>query len=81
MPEKYDYSYLRGFIREYFGSIENYAKFLGIGTTSLNSRLACKLPFRQTEIDATARYGNLSGDDIMRFFFTKKIRKSYKGGT
>lgn len=76
MSVKYDYSYLRGFIREHFGSNEHYARFLGIGTTALYSRLACNVPFRQNEIDATAKFGNLSGNDIMRLFFTKRIRKS-----
>lgn len=76
MAVKYDYRYLRGFIKENFGSNDKYAKFLGIGTTALYERLACNIPFRQTEIDVTAKYGGLSGDDLMRLFFTKEIRKS-----
>lgn len=75
MAEQYDYSSLRGFIREKFNTNEKYAKFLGIGTDALYKRLSGKVPFRQTELDATAKYGNLTGDDLMKLFFTKKIRK------
>ena len=76
MAERYDYRALRGFIKENFGSNDKYAKFLNIGTTALYERLACNIPFRQTEIDATVKYGHLSGEDVMRLFFTKEIRKT-----
>lgn len=76
MTFKYDYSYLRGWIKQKFGNNRKYAKFLGIGCTALYDRLAGKTPFRQNEIDATAQYGNLAADDVMRFFFTKQIRKT-----
>lgn len=76
MAERYDYRALRGVIKENFGSNDKYAKFLNIGTTALYERLACNIPFRQTEIDATVKYGHLSGDDVMRLFFTKEIRKT-----
>lgn len=76
MAEKYDYRALRGFIKANFGSNDKYAKFLNIGATALYERLACNIPFRQTEIDATVKYGHLTGDDVMRLFFTKEIRKT-----
>ncbi len=76
MAEKYDYRALRGFIKEYFGSNSEYAKFLKISNTALYERLAGNIPFRQTEIDATARHGDLDGEGVMRLFFTKVVRKS-----
>lgn len=76
MAEKYDYRALRGFIKANFGSNDKYAKFLNIGNTALYERLACNIPFRQTEIDATVKYGHLTGNDVMRLFFTKEIRKT-----
>ncbi|MDY3973482.1 MAG: DUF739 family protein [Veillonella caviae] len=50
MAEKFDYSYLRGFIKEHYGSNSEFARFLGIGTTALYDRLSNKVPFTQTEI-------------------------------
>ncbi len=54
MNERFDYSYLRGFIKEHFGSNSKFAKFLGIGTTALYERLANKVPFTQLEIHKVA---------------------------
>ncbi|MBE6079406.1 MAG: DUF739 family protein [Veillonella sp.] len=54
MDEKFDYSYLRGFIKEHYGSNLEFARFLGIGTTALYERLANKVPFTQTEIHKVA---------------------------
>lgn len=83
MVVKYDYRFLRGFIKENFGSNDKYAKFLGIGTTALYERLACNIPFRQTEIDATAKYGDLTGWNLWCRFMvmhTKQYAAFLMGG-
>jgi len=69
---KYDYSYLRGFIKQHFGRNQDYADYLGISATSLYDRLSNRTPFSQDEIDKTAQFDDLSGDDLMRLFFTKE---------
>lgn len=73
---EYDYAYLRGFIKEQFGSNQNFADFIGIGITALYDRLSGKTAFKQDEIDAVVREYELTGDEIMRIFFTRKIRKT-----
>lgn len=79
LTAEFDYSYLRGFIREHFGSNSEFAQFLGIGTTALYDRLANKTPFTQKEIDKVARTATgkeLSPNEINMLFFTHKIRKT-----
>lgn len=75
---EYDYAYLRGFIKERFGSNQNFADFIGIGVTALYDRLSGKTAFKQDEIDAVVREYGLSGDEIMRIFFTRKARKTVR---
>lgn len=79
LSAEFDYSYLRGFIREHFGSNTKFAQFLGIGTTALYDRLANKTPFTQKEIDKVVRTATgkeLSPNEINMLFFTHKIRKT-----
>ncbi len=79
MAAEFDYSYLRGFIREHFGSNQKFAQFLGIGSTALYDRLANKTPFTQKEIDLVVRKATgkeLSPSEINLLFFTHKIRKT-----
>lgn len=71
MPE-FDYSELRGLIRARFGTQENYAKAIGISTTSLQERLSNKVPFRQTEIIRTKQLLDLSVEKMDEIFFTLK---------
>jgi len=79
LAAEFDYSYLRGFIREHFGSNQKFAQFLGIGSTALYDRLANKTPFTQKEIDLVVRKATgkeLSPSEINLLFFTHKIRKT-----
>ena len=69
---EFDYSELRGIIRAKFGTQENYAKAIGISTTSLHERLSNKVPFRQTEIVRTKQLLNLSVERLAEIFFTVK---------
>jgi len=76
---EFDYTYLRGFIREHFGTIQSFADFLGLGSTSVYERLANNVPFSQAEIDkvgcsATGR--KLTAAEIDMLFFTHKIRRT-----
>lgn len=68
----FNYAYLRGFIKEHFGSNENFAKFLGIGSTALYERLSNKVPFTQYEIVKVARESKqtpLSLEEVNLLFF------------
>lgn len=75
MTVKYDYSKLRGLIKEYFGTIKKFADYLEISETSLNLRLQNKLPFKQDEIYKALIGFDKSGEDIGKIFFANKIWK------
>ncbi|WP_101773919.1 DUF739 family protein [Peptostreptococcus faecalis] len=47
---EYDYSKLRGLIREKCGTQEKFARAIGISGTSLSQRLGNRIPFSQNEI-------------------------------
>jgi hypothetical protein len=73
MNEKFNYSKLRGFIVEHFGTQGAFAKFLGIGTTALVRRMGNKVCFTQREIDKVANEAidrKLSAEEVTDLFFT-----------
>lgn len=70
MP-KYNYSKLRGLIKEHFGNLEDYAHYIGISSTSLNERLNSRLPFKQNEMDRSIKAFKVSSKEIDTIFFCK----------
>ena len=71
----FDYSYLRGFIKEYFKSNLNFADFLGIGTTSLYCKLNGQSQFTQKEISKVifeSRPEILDSNEVIKLFFYPK---------
>lgn len=70
---KFNYSYLRGFIRENFKTLARYADFLGISLTTLHERLNGNTPFTQVDIYRTANFSldrKLTADEVNLLFFT-----------
>ena len=79
MNVEFNYTHLRGFIVEHFKTIDNFAKFLGIGPTALYDRLGNRVPFTQREIDKVANQAidrKLTAEEVSILFFTHKIRKT-----
>lgn len=74
MEEKrvYNYNKLRGLIKEKYGTLQNFAESLGIGTTTLNSRLNSETYFDQAEIERVATLLDLSKVEVDQVFFTSK---------
>lgn len=71
----WDYSKLKGKIKEKFSTQDNFAEALGMSRTSLSQRLNNQLEFSQNEI---ARAMNLLGEDeanMVQFFYTPKVQK------
>lgn len=66
----FNYSKLRGLLKENSMTLADYACVIGISNTSLYDRLANKKAFTQTEIDLTKQKFNLSADQIDLIFFT-----------
>ena len=71
----FDYSKLRGKIKEVFGTQDNFAKALGIGRVSLSQRLNNYSSFSQKEINKAYKLLNLSKEEIPKYFFTTKVQK------
>jgi hypothetical protein len=69
----YDYSKLRGKIREVYKTQSNYAKDLGIGRVSLSKRLNSQLQFSQDEILNSIKLLGLNNKDIPSYFFTVQV--------
>lgn len=69
----FNYSKLRGRIRERFVTEEEFAKAIGIGRTSLSHRLNGKLEFSQKEINQSIKVLGLTEEDIPAYFFTPKV--------
>lgn len=69
----YNYDKLRGLIRQYFTTQAKFAKYLEIGTTTLNSRLNGETFFTQYEIEKSIKAFNLiTTEDIEQTFFAKQ---------
>jgi len=68
----YNYSKLRGLIKQYFDTQAKYAQYLGIGTTTLTSRLSGETFFSQQEIEKSIKAFNLTSQDIELTFFCKE---------
>lgn len=69
MTVKYDYSKLRGLIKEKYGTQNNFAKAIGISNTSLSQRLANKVPFNQIEISKACELFGCTIQESDEIFF------------
>ena len=77
MEEKviYDYSKLRGRIKEYFDTIDNFAEKMGISFTALINKLCNRSPFKQQEITLACTLLEIPDEQIHIYFFTLKVDK------
>lgn len=65
----FNYSKLRGKIREVFKTQEAFASAIGMSTTSLSSKLNNKIEFSQTEMAKAAELLNIHKEEIPGYFF------------
>ncbi|CEN74822.1 Uncharacterised protein [[Clostridium] sordellii] len=70
---RFDYSKLKGKIKEYYDTQDNFAKALNIGRTALSQRLNNHLDFSQKEISRAYVLLNLSKEEIPEYFFKQKV--------
>lgn len=70
----FDYSKVRGKIREVFGTQESFAKSMGISSTTISDKLNNKTEWTQKEIDKAIELLNISKDQIPTYFFTEKVQ-------
>lgn len=69
----YDYSKLRGRIKEKFGTQDAFADAIGIGRVSLSKRLNNQLEFSQEEMKKAAASLMLPVEEIPAYFFADKV--------
>lgn len=70
---EFNYNKLKGKIKEVYGTQQEFAKALGISTTTLNTRLKNETFFNQSEIEKAKNLLDLKTEqDIMDIFFTTK---------
>lgn len=71
----FNYSKLRGRIKEIFGTQDKFAAALGIGRVSLSQRLNNILDFSGPEIFKACNLLQISAADIPAYFFTEEVQK------
>ena len=76
MTMVFDYSKLRGKIKEVYGTEKAFAKELGIGRVTLNMRLNNHREFNSSEITQAVKLLGIRQYEIHDYFFTQKVRKS-----
>lgn len=69
----WDYSKLRGQIKEKFGTQAAFAKAIGISTTSLSLKLNNEREFTQAEINTSVDVLGVPYSDVESLFFTQVV--------
>ncbi|MDD3185263.1 MAG: DUF739 family protein [Anaerostipes sp.] len=72
---EFDYSKLKGKIKEIFGTQDNFANALNMGRVSLSQRLNNSLEFSQQEMLNSCRVLHIKIIDIPEYFFKEKVHK------
>lgn len=75
---EFDYSALRGRIRELFGTEGNFANAIGMNPSTLSQKLSNKLEFSQQDIMDCLKALRRGSDFITPYFFTLKVAKWQK---
>ena len=71
----FNYSKLRGKIKEVFNTQAAFAKEMGISTTSLSEKLNNKVEFTQKEIEKTIELLHIPKEEIPMYFFTPLVQE------
>lgn len=72
----YDYSKLKGRIRELFETQESYSNAINRSSTSINDKLNNKKCFTQEEIKNSIKVLDISISEISQYFFTENVEKN-----
>jgi hypothetical protein len=71
----YDYSKLKGKIKEIFDTQEAFALAIGLSSRSLSLKLSSARGWKQEQIMNAIRVLGLTEDDIQPYFFTVKVQR------
>jgi len=69
----FDYSKLRGKIKEIFGTQNHFAEAIGMSNTSISLKLNNQREWTQREIDKAAKLLGIGDNEIALYFFTLKV--------
>lgn len=69
----WDYSKLKGRIKEKCGTQDNFAEKIGIGRVSLSKRLNNQIEFSQDEMFKACKVLGISENEIPSIFFNEKV--------
>lgn len=72
----FDYSKLRGKIREVFGTQSKFATAMGLSNVSLSAKLNNNIAFTQSEINRACKLLSIPLEFIPIYFFTEKVKTS-----
>lgn len=72
----FDYSKLRGKIKEVFGTQSKFAKAMGLSSVSLSAKLNNTVMFTQDEINKACELLHIPIEFIPVYFFTEKVKSS-----
>lgn len=67
----FDYSKLKGKIKEIYGTQSSFSSKLGLSTVSLSAKLNNDMDFRQEEIQKCVQLLGIQNNEIHSYFFCK----------
>lgn len=73
---QYDYSKLRGRIREKFGTESDFAAYLGMNRSTLSIKLNGRVQMDQYDITVFCRALDIPTEQVGIYFFTVKVEKT-----
>lgn len=73
---EFDFSKLKGRIKEKLNTQENFAKEMNISIPSLIKKINNKSQFTQTEINKARIILDISNSELSEYFFKEKVKKT-----
>lgn len=71
----YNYSKVRGKIREIYGTQEAFSKAIGLSTTTVSDKLNNKVEWTQSEIAKISNLIFINKDEIPVYFFNDEVQE------
>lgn len=73
---EFDYSKLKGKIKEIYGTQTEFANAIGLSFVSVSMKLNNLRQFKQSDITKICKVLNIAEEEIPIYFFTPKVHKN-----
>jgi len=73
---EFDYSKLKGKIKEIYGTQTEFANAIGLSFVSVSKKLNNLRQFKQSDIVKISKVLNIAEEEIPIYFFTPKVHKN-----